>query len=115
MSVDRRVAIGYGIPISDEEKEAIYNLIKSTSDEVFFENYWRYLNNWTGGTVFLGIVNTIVDSDEEFIMPFDEDLDDEIFEFDWKELNKLYEFLNRIGALEIIQWQPNTYLLQFIY
>lgn len=115
MSVDRCVAIGYGIPISDEEKEAIYDLIKSTPDEIFFEDYCRYLNSWTGGTSFLGIVNTIADSDEEIIVPIDEDEGIDFDQIDWLELNKLYEFLNRIGALEIIQWRPNTYLLQFIY
>lgn len=115
MSVERCVAIGYGIPISDEEKKAIYNLIESTSDELYFEEYCRCLNSWTGGTAFLGIVNTITDSDESFIIDFGESLENEIFDFDWKELNKLYEFLNRIGALEIIQWRPDSYLLQFIY
>jgi hypothetical protein len=115
MSVDRCVAVGYGMPISDEEKRAIYDLIESSPDEIFFKDYCRDLNSWTGRTAFLGIVNTITDSDKSFIIPFDEDLENEIFEFDWKELNKLYEFLNRIGALEIIQWRPDTYLLQFIY
>lgn len=115
MSVNRCVAIGYGIPISDEEKRAIYNLVESTSDELYFEDYCRCLNSWTGGTAFLGVANIITDSDESFIIDFSEDLENKIFDFDWKELNKLYEFLNRIGALEIIQWRPNAYLLQFVY
>lgn len=115
MSIARCVSIGYGMPISDEEKDAIYNLIESTPDELYFEDYCRCLDSWTGGTAFLGIVNTISDNDESFIIPIDEDLENKIFDFDWKELNKLYKFLKRIGALEIIQWQPDTYLLQFIY
>ena len=101
--VEYSIGVCYGIIITDDERRALNeNFPNGKALDDFSDTYLRQINSWCGGDWFLGL---IYDSDAE-VIPLRN------IRFDKAALEELEE---AICKYHILNWTPQTYIIQFCY
>lgn len=112
MAIEFCFAIGYGIVISQEEFEAIKNIIEDTNDR----NDWCYkwaqcLDCWGNSDEhFVGITYTVLDSDDG-VKSFRKDK----YILDLKDKEAFLKFYNKYHLEKFFEWKPDCCAIAFIW
>ena len=110
MSMERELAIGYGIIISDDKVQDIDCYLDDDEiDALSDDGYLRCINSWIGDDYFLGVINYFGSTEEPIV------LNGKILTIDKKEIENFENFLSKQPWRKEICWEPETYLIEFIY
>lgn len=107
MSVECSIGICYGVIISDEDLRKVNELFADNDDALdeFSEKYLRQINSWTGGDWFLGL-NTDFSSDVVLLASV---------HWSKTDIEELEEQLHKYNIINVINWMPQKYIIQFWY
>lgn len=111
MSVEYSTAYCLGMIISEEVYDEIMKHIENkygleACDDFTDNPYRRKINDWCGGDYFIGVIR---DFGDEEIIPFDIEIDI----YDLFLFHK--ECYNKYNLEEVINWTPQTYIINFVY
>jgi hypothetical protein len=112
MSVDFSFAIGYGIVISQEEFEAIENIIEDFNDRDDWHDKWaQCLDLWGDGDEhFVGITYTVIDYDDG-VKGFDKDK----YALNPKDEEAFLKFYNKYHLEKFFEWKPDCCAIAFVW
>lgn len=104
--VEYSIGVCYGVIISDKMLMSINELFPDgNSMDDFSDSYLRQLNAWTGGDWFLGLSKTF----DGAVININE------IRWDKAELEELEQKLNEYHIIDLIDWFPQKYIIQFCY
>lgn len=108
MSVQRDLAVGYGIVISIDKVEEIKETMNDEEYEEFLDcEHIVCLNSWIGDDYFLGVVNWL--GSIENPLPIND------VTIDTEEIKAFEDFLAKQPWRNLVAWEPETYLIEFVF
>lgn len=110
--IEYELALCYGIIVSDDKIEEINEVLTDEEHDELIDNYARCVNNWTGGDYFIGVINTLVQTETDSVYrvsdlsaPTDDDED----------LINFMRFFNEHDLWKFIDWKPELLMIDFCY
>lgn len=109
MSIQQEIAIGYGIIVDSEKVTEIERSILDEEEYAEFidSDYIHCINSWVGGDYFIGATN--------FLGSIEEPLPITDVKIEAEDIKAFEDFLAKQSWHDMIDWKPETYLIEFVF